>query len=277
MQEEKVIEGYLGITTERKKSRVPARLDWWQSATGLFLGLFMIAHMFFVSSILISDQFMFTITKLFEGSPFLSKAGEPKIVSGVAMFVFIVFVAHAFLAMRKFPINYRQYLALKAHKHVMKHSDTSLWFIQAATGFIMFFLASVHLYIMFAQPDTIGPSGSSFRFFEQNFWLLYIVLLFAVELHGSIGLYRLCIKWGWFEGLGINGLRAAKWIMSAFFIVLGLATFYAYFSKGMKQDFKSINDAKEHDHKRFGIHAEATNTNTMADKAIAIAKENLNK
>lgn len=277
MQEEKVIEGYLGITTERKKSRVPARLDWWQSATGLFLGLFMIAHMFFVSSILISDQFMFTITKLFEGSPFLSKAGEPKIVSGVAAFVFIVFVAHAFLAMRKFPINYRQFLALKAHKHVMKHSDTSLWFIQAATGFVMFFLASVHLYVMFAEPDTIGPSGSSFRFFEQNFWLLYIVLLFAVELHGSIGLYRLCIKWGWFEGLGISGLRTAKWLMSAFFIILGLATFYAYFSKGMNQDFKSIQDAKEYDHERFGVHVEATNTNAMADKALAIAKENLSK
>ena len=33
MQEDKVIEGYLGITPERKKSRMPARLDWWQSAT----------------------------------------------------------------------------------------------------------------------------------------------------------------------------------------------------------------------------------------------------
>lgn len=276
MQEDKVIEGYLGITTERKKSRVPAKLDWWQSATGLFLGLFMIAHMFFVSSILISDEFMFTITKFFEGSIFI-KAGEPKIVSGVAAFVFIVFVVHALLAMRKFPINYRQYLALKAHKHVMKHSDTSLWFIQAATGFIMFFLASVHLYAMFAFADTIGPSGSSFRFFTQNFWLLYIVLLFAVELHGSIGLYRLCIKWGWLEGLGVNGLRTAKWIMSAFFIILGLATFYAYFSKGMKQNFKDINDAKEYDHKRFGLHANATNPKAIADKAVAIAKENLSK
>lgn len=276
MQEEKVIEGYLGITTERKKSRVPARLDWWQSATGLFLGLFMMVHMLFVSSILISDEFMFTITKFFEGSIFI-KAGEPKIVSGVAAFVFIVFVAHAFLAMRKFPINYRQYLALKAHKHVMKHSDTSLWFVQAATGFIMFFLASVHLYIMFAQPDTIGPSGSSFRFFEQNFWLLYIVLLFSVELHGSIGLYRLCIKWGWLEGLGINGLRTAKWVMSVFFIVLGLATFYAYFSKGMNQNFKDINEAKEYDHKRFGMHDVANDTKAMADKAVLIANENLSK
>ncbi len=275
MQEEKVIEGYLGITTERKKSRIPAKLDWWQSATGLFLGLFMIAHMFFVSSILISDQFMYTITKMFEGSIFIA-AGEPKIVSGVAAFVFIVFIVHAFLAMRKFPINYKQYLALKAHKHVMKHSDTSLWFIQAATGFIMFFLASVHLYVMFAQPDTIGPNGSSFRFVSQNFWLLYIVLLFAVELHGSIGLYRLCIKWGWFEGLGINGLRTAKWIMSAFFIILGLATFYAYFSKGLKHTEDNIQYYKHYDEQHYGNKHVSKKPQDMADKAIAIAKDNLN-
>ncbi|MGB9801332.1 MAG: succinate dehydrogenase/fumarate reductase cytochrome b subunit, partial [Arcobacter sp.] len=36
-----LIEGYLGKTVEGKKSRTPAKLDYLQSATGLFLGLFM--------------------------------------------------------------------------------------------------------------------------------------------------------------------------------------------------------------------------------------------
>ena len=31
-------------------------------------------------------------------------------------------------------------------------------------------------------------------------WPLYLVMLFAVEFHGGIGLYRLALKWGWFEG-----------------------------------------------------------------------------
>lgn len=276
MQEDKVIEGYLGITPERKKSRIPAKLDWWQSATGLFLGLFMIAHMFFVSSILISDQVMYSVTKFFEGSFFIAM-GEPRIVSCVVAFVFIVVVAHAFLAMRKFPINYKQFLALRAHKHLMKHSDTSLWFIQAVTGFVLFFLASVHLYVMFARPDTIGPSASSFRFVSDHFWLLYIVLLFAVELHGSIGLYRLCIKWGWLEGLGIKGLRNMKWAMSAFFIILGLATFYAYFSRGIAQKFDNIHDAKIHDEERFGHGQAALTPKEIGQKAVVIAKENLSK
>ncbi|MGE5769626.1 MAG: succinate dehydrogenase/fumarate reductase cytochrome b subunit, partial [Betaproteobacteria bacterium] len=39
----------------RRKSRWPARLDLLQSASGLFLALFLMAHMFFVSSILISQ------------------------------------------------------------------------------------------------------------------------------------------------------------------------------------------------------------------------------
>lgn len=240
MQQDRIIEGYLGITPERKKSKTPARLDFWQSATGLFLALFMIGHMFLVSSILISDEAMYKVAKFFEGS-FISKAGHPAIVSGVAVVIIIVLVVHAFLAMRKFPINYRQFMILRTHKHLMKHSDTSLWVIQAGTGFAMFFLASVHLFVMLTQPDTIGPNGSAYRFVSEHFWLLYIFLLFAVELHGSIGLYRLCIKWGWFEKVGIANLRRVKWAMSVFFIVLGLFTYYAYISKGLTQTDPNIN------------------------------------
>jgi hypothetical protein len=50
----------------RPKSLVPARLDSLQSASGLLLALFMWGHMFFVSSILISEQVMWTITKMFD-------------------------------------------------------------------------------------------------------------------------------------------------------------------------------------------------------------------
>ena len=63
-----LIEGYLGKTVEGKKSRLPAKLDYIQSFTGGFLALFMWAHMLLVSSILISKDFMYTVTKLLEGS-----------------------------------------------------------------------------------------------------------------------------------------------------------------------------------------------------------------
>lgn len=220
---------------------MPAVLDWLQSATGLFLALFMIAHMFFVSSILISDEAMYRVTKFFELN-FLTSNGEgcPLVVSVIAFVVFVIFILHAFLATRKFPINYRQFLRFRTHKTMSKHSDTKLWGIQACTGFAMFFLGSIHLYIMMTQPQTIGPIGSAYRFVHQHFWILYIILLFAVELHGSIGLYRLAVKWGWFEAetpkITLKRLRGFKVFLSVFFIVLGLATYAAYVKKGLSID-----------------------------------------
>lgn len=235
--EEKVIESYTGVAKGNRASRMPAVLDYLQSATGLFLALFMIAHMFFVSSILISDEFMYRITKMFELSFLTNGEGCPFVVSVIAFVVFMIFILHALLATRKFPINYRQFLRFRTHKNMLHHSDTRLWGIQACTGFAMFFLGSVHLYVMMTRPESIGPVGSSFRFWHEHFWILYIILLFAVELHGSIGLYRLAVKWGWFEAktpqITLKRLRKFKLFMSAFFIILGLATFAAYVKKGM--------------------------------------------
>ena len=62
-------------------------------------------HMFFVSSILLGNDAMWIITKMFEGYFFFGQA-YPVIVSGVVAVVFTLFVAHAALALRKFPINY---------------------------------------------------------------------------------------------------------------------------------------------------------------------------
>ncbi|MDE6885480.1 MAG: fumarate reductase cytochrome b subunit [Helicobacteraceae bacterium] len=238
--DDKIIESYTGLAKDNRASRMPAVLDYLQSATGLFLALFMIAHMFFVSTILIGDGYvMYRVTKMFE-LDFIFEGGCPLVVSVIAFVVFAIFILHAFLAMRKFPINYRQFLRFKTHKNMLRHGDTTYWGLQACTGFALFFLGSVHLYIMMTQPQTIGPVGSSFRFVHQHFWLLYIVLLFAVELHGSIGLYRLAVKWGWFEAKTpqqtLKRLRGFKWFLSVFFIALGLLTYAAYVKKGLSLD-----------------------------------------
>ena len=230
-----LLEGFLGTSVEGKKSRVPAKLDYIQSATGLFLGLFMWGHMFFVSTILISKDFMYTITKMFEGSLFLSEP-QPIIVSGIVLFVFAVFIAHAGLGMRKLPITFRQYQAYKTHMGMMKHDDTTMWFTQAFTGFAMFFLGSAHLFTMAVQADKIGPFGSADRMYSEFMWPFYLILLLAVEFHGGIGLYRLCVKWGWFEGENAKdsrkNLKKVKWTVTAFFLVLGLLTLAAYVKIG---------------------------------------------
>ncbi|MCK7502345.1 MAG: hypothetical protein MZW92_80125 [Comamonadaceae bacterium] len=80
---------------------------------------------------------------------------------------------------------------------------------QVVTGFALFFLASVHLYQMLMHPGAIGPFESADRVWSGRWWPLYLVLLFAVELHGGIGLYRLAVKWGWLAGRRSRRRRAA--------------------------------------------------------------------
>jgi fumarate reductase subunit C len=227
----------VGLADRARKSRWPARLDVTQSATGLVLVLFMWGHMFFVSSILVGKDAMWTITKFFEGYFFFG-ASYPWIVSMVVAVVIALIVTHAMLAVRKFPINYRQFKTFRGHMRMIHHEDTTLWFWQVFTGFALFFLASVHLYIMLTRPDRIGPFESSDRVWSEHLWPLYILLLLAVELHGGIGLYRLAVKWGWLAGNDANAtrhrLKMLKWAITVFFLTLGFATLAAYIKIGIE-------------------------------------------
>ena len=234
MKSSEVIEG-VGLADRPRKSRWPARMDLAQSASGLLLGLFMWGHMVFVSTILISNDAMWMVTKMFEGYYVFGRA-FPQIVSVVVLVVTVLFMAHAFLAMRKLPISFLQWRTYRSHMQVMRHEDTTLWWIQAITGFALFFLVTVHLYQMLMHPGDIGPYESADRVWTGRWWPLYLVMLFAVELHGGIGLYRLAVKWCWPAGADPNRTRSRlkrlKWALTVFFLVLGLATLGAYMKIG---------------------------------------------
>lgn len=217
-----------------KPNRWPAYMDVVQGATGLFLVLFMWTHMFMVSSILLGKDAMFWVARMFEAEPILGKP-YPGLVSGFAVFILSLIMIHAFLALRRFPNSAGQYRTIHKHIGQLKHSDTTLWYVQVVTGFVMFFLASVHLYQLIMHPSDIGPYASADRVWS-GMWPLYLILLFAVELHAGIGIYRLVVKWGLF--LGDNPKRnrarlyALKWVLTVFFLVLGLATLGAYMKIG---------------------------------------------
>jgi fumarate reductase subunit C len=218
-----------------KHDPMPARLDFLQSASALFLGLFMWGHMLFVSSILLGKDVMYTVTKFFEGYYFFGKS-YPVLVTLIVAFVASMFILHAVLAMRKFPGNWREYRAFMRHKKQLAHADTSEWFVQVYTGFAMLFLGSVHLYLMMTHPGEIGPYASADRVWSQWLWPLDLMLLLAVEFHGGIGLYRLAIKWGWFEGDDPRRSRArlvrVKWGLITFLLTLGLMSLAAYMKIG---------------------------------------------
>jgi len=233
---EKVIEAYTGIDVEGKKSRIPAILDKALTATGVLLAIFMMAHMFFVSTILFGENAMYTVTKMFE-LDFIFEGGLPFIVSIFVGIVTLIFIVHAILGIRKFPTSYKAYIRIKEHSKMMKHSDTSMWMFQWISGLVMMFAAGIHLFIMFTQPQNIGPYTSAHRVVSENMWLLYMVLLICVELHGSIGLYRAAMKWGWFDGKNPKETRKkilkAKKIISIFFLTLGFITLFAYIKIGI--------------------------------------------
>lgn len=219
-----------------RASRWPARLDLLQGLTGVALVMFMWTHMLLVSSILISKDAMYTVARLFEGSPLLEPP-QPILVSLVALVVFLLMLIHGVLAIRKIPASYREYQIFWQHSTRFGHSDTTLWLVQVVTGFVLMFLAGIHLFQMFSQPSAIGPYASADRVWSENVWPLYLVLLFAVELHGGIGLYRWILKWDWFNIASRRQVRRrlqlAKWSITGFFLVLGLLTLAAYMKIGI--------------------------------------------
>ena len=194
------MESYI-IESNKKKSRLPARLDFLQSSTGLVLGLFVWAHIVLDASIILGPEAFLWVSKNMELA-FLSDTGHgyPIAVFFAVFVVFTLFIIHALLGMRKFPISWKQHRIMKNQMTMMKHQDTNLWYIQALTGFIMFFVGSVHLYTMLTHPDSIDPYLCASRVVSDNMWLAYLILLVCVVLHGNLGLYRLCMKWGWFQG-----------------------------------------------------------------------------
>ena len=220
--------------------KIPARLDFLQSVTGLILAVFIMGHILFEASILISNEMMYKVTLMFEGYYFFGER-YPGIISFLAAAIFVIFILHAGIAMRKFPASYKQYKIMKEHSTRMKHEDTSLWMIQVITGFMMFFIGSVHLYIMITQPENIGPFASSSRVVDEFMGPLYFMLLLAVVSHAFIGLYRLALKWGFMEGKNTERSRKIfKLLMKtmiAIYLVIGLASLAKYTYIGITHDF----------------------------------------
>ncbi len=230
-----------------RKSRTTAKLDYIQSATGLVLALFVWAHLFLESSILLGKDAMYFVSKLLEAEPILGKP-YPIIITVLGLTISTILVVHALVAARKFPGSYKQYKIFKSHSIRMNHLDTKLWFVQAATGFILFFTASVHLFIVTTHPADIGPYASADRMVGEWMAPLYVLLLITSVLHANIGLYRLAVKWGWFDGRNPKKnriiLQKIRNISIVFFILLGLASISSYVKIGLE-------DGRAHNGERY--------------------------
>jgi fumarate reductase subunit C len=142
----------------------------------------------------------------------------------VALVIFLIFALHTLLALRKIPDGYRQWRAWLRHMRGMRHEETSLWLLQVVTGFVLMFFATAHLLELFIHPADIGPHASAARIAGGG-WLLGLVLLFSVEVHAGIGLYRLRSSGAGSvstdSALRRRRLRRAVYLLVTFFLLLG--------------------------------------------------------
>lgn len=221
----------------RGTSRGPARLDALESGTGLVLAVFMLVHTLFASTILLGTDAMAALARGLEGY-YLFGRPIPLLVGLVATVILATFVVHAVLAMRKAPGSWAEFVRFRRTLGGHGHGDTRLWWWQVVTGFTIMFLATIHLYTVITNPGELGPIESAEQVWSGRMWPLYLLLLPAVELHVGIGLYRLAMKWGWFEAdrsaVVRRRLKVAMWSMIVLYVALGLASLATYARLGFE-------------------------------------------
>ncbi len=186
------------ILSQRK--RLPAILDVLEALSGFGLALFLWMHMLFVSFIWFFGQQGYN-----DLAVTLDRLGLTYIFVPLTVALFFF---HFILAARKIPTQWRDQRVIITHIGFLKHKDTFTWAIQVISGMAILILASIHLWVVMlgivgppVEPSEeimwpqITSNISSIRA-AKDFFVFYIVLLILGEVHASLGLYRLGVKWG---------------------------------------------------------------------------------
>jgi fumarate reductase subunit C len=203
-----------------------ARADQLQSLSGVLLGLFLVMHLHFESSILLGKEAFYQVAQFLEGGVFSETGhGYPLLTQIFSGFMLLVVMIHAGFSLRRFPTQLGQWRALRNQMHFLPHEDTKIWFWQMISGFLLFFLVPAHLFTMISNPE-IGPHLSAERVYHFNAWILYVLLLPVVAVHAVFGLYRVVVKWGLIEQR-FALLKFAK-VLLAYLMLLGMASLLAY-------------------------------------------------
>ncbi|KAF0234203.1 MAG: fumarate reductase subunit [Desulfovibrionaceae bacterium] len=191
-----------------------AYLDWCQMLSGAFLIMFMWAHLFLVSSVIIGPGVMNAIGHFFEATG-MAQLGGPAI--------FAIFLTHFVLAARKIPFASKEQGLMLQNAKRMRHADTWLWVVQAVTAMIILIMGSIHMWVVLTDlPITAAKSAARI---QGGWWMLfYLVLLPMVELHVGIGFYRIMIKWGVIDSKGRFGFKKKENLLTAIMIGIGVVT-----------------------------------------------------
>jgi len=203
-------------------SRLDAGLDWLQMLSGASLVLFMWCHMLLVSSVVISPNLMNAIAEFFEAT-YMAQVGGP--------LIFLTFLAHFVLAARKIPFRAEGQATIWKHAKMLRHRDTWLWVVQAGTAMIILILGAIHMWVVLNDlPITAAKSAARM----QHFWwfVFYMILLPCVELHVSVGFYRIGVKWGFVKADQRPGFKRFESTLFTIFMVIGVLTLIRFLFLG---------------------------------------------
>lgn len=204
------------------RPRRDACLDWLQMLSGAALVLFMWCHMILVSSVVLSPKLMNAIAWFFEVT-YMAQVGGP--------IIFIVFIGHFVLAARKIPFTANGQEAAFAHAKLLRHRDTWLWIVQVVTAMIVLVMGAIHMWVVL-NDFPITAEKSAMRVASGGWLWFYFILLPMIELHVSIGAYRIGVKWGFINRDNRPKAKRYELYVLGAFVFIGVVTLIIFASMG---------------------------------------------
>ena len=218
----------LQTTINRSYGKTDLYVDLAQSISGVLLIGFLWMHMLFVSTIIVSPALFDTLSEGLD-KYYLAQLGIPATI--------LLIIIHIFLAGRRAPLRLRDLRITYRMAKLMGHFDTWAWVGQVVTALMVGIMASIHLWTILgawplraatsaARVASSGPADITWGGFTFPFYIVfYVIFLLAGEYHGGFGLYRILVKWGWWErhtmGYVLKGI-------TVIIVALGFISLYTF-------------------------------------------------
>lgn len=216
------------VLNKKTNPKTDMYVDIAESISGILLVGFLWMHMLFVGTIIISPE-LFDKLSVGLDRYYLAQIGIPATV--------LLIITHILLAVRRIPLRLHDARVAWRVTHMIKHFDTWVWLGQIITALIIGIMASIHIWFIMAdwpiralnsanRVAASGPADPSFGGFNFPFMIVfYVLLLVAGEFHAGFGLYRIFVKWGWFNRHHVSYVLKT---ITVIIVAIGLFALYAF-------------------------------------------------
>ncbi len=141
--------------------------------------------------------------------------------------IFLVFIGHFVLAARKIPFTANGQESAWAHAKMLHHRDTWLWLVQVVTAMVVLVMGAIHMWVIL-NDFPITAEKSAARVASGGWLWFYFILLPMIELHVSIGAYRIGVKWGLITRENRPKAKRIELYLFCAFTVIGVVTLLVF-------------------------------------------------